>query len=151
QLDPALALIELSWRLHRVLVQPTHEPGLPEHPELRKPWVVLRAIRRAARRYLFDADDSSEYYQALTLYLLGALRYKNLSQRVEQPLPKQIAFWAAALAYQWLSHPDAQMPPAALAPLLERSRLLWSAGSEIVAAPRQTVRDESGVERLAAL
>ncbi|HET9221761.1 MAG TPA: hypothetical protein VFO07_04620, partial [Roseiflexaceae bacterium] len=98
QLDPAQVLGELSWRLHRTLAHPAHEPGLPEHPALRKSWVMLRAIRRAARRYLFDADDSSEYYTGLTLYLLGALRYKNLSRRPEQPLPKQIAFWGAALA-----------------------------------------------------
>jgi tetratricopeptide (TPR) repeat protein len=157
QLDPAPVLAELSWRLHRVLVHPTYEPGLPEHPELRKPWVVLRAMRRAARHYLFDADDPGEYYQGLTLYLLGALRYKNLSRRAEQPLPKQIAFWAAALAYQWLRHPDARTPPPALAPLLERSRLLWradaqrEAGAEVAATPRRTIGDESGVERLAAL
>jgi tetratricopeptide (TPR) repeat protein len=157
QLDPAQVLVELSWRLHRTLAHPAHEPGLPELPELRKPWVMLRAVRRAARRYLFNADDPSEYYQGLTLYLLGALRYKNLSRRPEQPLPKQIAFWAAALAYQWLLHPDARTPPPALAPLLERSRLRWTAGAQrevgagVVAALPQSHSEETGAERLAAL
>jgi tetratricopeptide (TPR) repeat protein len=157
QLDPAQVLVELSWRLHRTLAHPAHEPGLPEQPELRKLWIMLRALRRAARRYLFNADDPSEYYQGLTLYLLGALRYKNLSQRPDQPLPKQIAFWAAALAYQWLLHPDAQTLPPALAPLLERSRLRWTAGAQrevgagVVAAPRQSHGEETGAERLAAL
>jgi tetratricopeptide (TPR) repeat protein len=157
QLDPALVLVELSWRLHRILAHPAHEPGLPEHPELRKPWVILRAIRRAARRYLFDADDPGEYYQGLTLYLLGALRYKNLSQRAEQPLPKRVAFWAAVLAYHWLLHPDARTPPPALAPLLDRSRSLWTAGAqrdagaEVAAVPRQTHKQGAAVDRLAAL
>jgi tetratricopeptide (TPR) repeat protein len=156
-LDPASVLARLSWRLHHTLAHPAHELGLPEHPELRKLWIILRAMRRAARRYLFDADDPSEYYQGLTLYLLGALRYKNLSQRPEQPLPKRLAFWAAALAYQWLLHPDAHTPPPALAPLLDRSRPLWAAGAqhelsaEVAAAPRQALTEEAGVELLAAL
>jgi tetratricopeptide (TPR) repeat protein len=157
QLDPVQVLVELSWHLHRTLAHPAHEPGPPEHPQLRKPWVMLRALRRAARRYLFDADNPSEYYQGLALYLLGALRYKNLSRRPEQPLPKQIAFWAAALAYQWLLHPDARTPPPALMPLLERSRLLWTAGAQrevgavTVATARQSHNEETGAERLAAL
>jgi tetratricopeptide (TPR) repeat protein len=129
-LDPALALAELSWRLHRAMTNPAREPNPPEHPELRKLWAMLRAIRRAARRYLFDPSDLGEYYHGLTLYLLGALRYQGLSERPDHPLPKRIAFWAAALAYQWLLHPDADMPPPALAALLERSRALWSAGGE---------------------
>ncbi len=128
-LDPALVLVEFSWRLHRIMAHPAHEQSLPEHPALRKPWVVLRAIRRVARRYLFDADDPGEYYQGLMLYLLGALRYKNLSQQADHPTPKRIAFWAAALAYQWLLHPTAQVPPPGLAPLRGRSRSLWAAGA----------------------
>jgi Tfp pilus assembly protein PilF len=140
QLDPVLVLVALGWRLHRAMTHPAHEHSLPQYPELRKPWVMLRAIRRAARRYLFDADDPSEYYQGLTLYLLGALRYKNLSQRAEHPLPKRIAFWAATLAYQWLLHPDARTPPPVLAALLDRSRSLWTAGTdhEAGAAPDST-------------
>ncbi len=55
-LDPALVLAELSWRLHRVMANPAREPSPPEHPLLHKLWTILRTIRRAARRYLFDSQ-----------------------------------------------------------------------------------------------
>ncbi len=162
QLDPALVLVDLAWRLHRAITHPADDHGLPEHPALHKPWVMLRAIRRAARRYLFDADDPGEYYQCLTLYLLGALRYRNLSLPAAPRLPKQIAFWGAALAYQWLLHPDARTPPPALAPLLERARSPATATlqPEVGAAPddasttsarRAQRRAAPGAELLAAL
>ncbi len=122
QLDPALMLVDFGWRLHRAITHPADDHSLPEHPALHKPWVMLRAIRRAARRYLFNTDDPSEYYQGLTLYLLGALRYKSLILPADPCLPKQIAFWGAALAYQWLLNPDAYTPPPALVPLLNRAR-----------------------------
>jgi tetratricopeptide (TPR) repeat protein len=125
QVDPALLLAELSWRLHQAMANPGRAPLPPEHSELRKLWAILWTIRRAARRYLFDPGDLSEYYQGLTLYLLGALRYKSLSEQPEHPLPKRLAFWGAALAYYWLLHPDAGAP-AALASLLEHSRPLWA-------------------------
>src|SRR5262249_6023793 len=131
RLDPALALAELSWRLHQVMTNPAREPNPPERPELRKLWALLRAIRRAARHHLFDPADLGEYYRGLTLYLLGALRYQSLSEQLEHPLPKRIAFWGAALAYQWLLHPVADTSPPALAPLLERSRALWVAGAAL--------------------
>jgi tetratricopeptide (TPR) repeat protein len=122
QLDPVRVLIELGWHLHGAIRQPADDHSLPEHSVLHKPWAMLRAIRRAARRYLFDSDDPGEYYQGLTLYLLGALRYRNLILPAAPRLPKQIAFWGAALAYQWLLHPDARTPPPPLASLLERAR-----------------------------
>ncbi len=129
QLDPVLVLVELSWHLHRAISHPAHKHSLPQHTELGKAWVMLRTIRRAARRYLFDAADPGEYYQGLTLYLLGALRYKNLNHPADHALPKRIAFWAAALAYQWLIHPDARVPPPTLALLLDRSQSLWTAST----------------------
>jgi hypothetical protein len=54
------------------------------------------AIRKMASRYLFKPDDWEEYYQGLVLYLLGALKFKNLDLVLEAPLPKQVAFWGAA-------------------------------------------------------
>src|SRR5207249_3690039 len=59
-------------------------------------------------------------YQGLTLYLLGALKFKNLNDVPEQPLPKQIAFWGATLVYHLLTTPvdrssnDPTLPLAAL-------------------------------------
>ncbi len=69
---------------------------------------MLTTIRRAARQYLFEASDPSEYYQGLLLYLLGVLKFKNLNRLPESPLPKQLAFWGATLAYEFLTHPPAE-------------------------------------------
>jgi tetratricopeptide (TPR) repeat protein len=127
-LDPLLSVLALSWHLRHPLSQPVSEQGQPAHPALRKPWVMLHAIRRAARGYLFDIGDPAEYYQGLTLHLLGTLRYKNLGGCHGGPLPKQIAFWSAALAYQWLLLGDRPTPPS-LAASLARAHALWSAGA----------------------
>jgi tetratricopeptide (TPR) repeat protein len=162
RLDPARVLIELGWYLHGALTQPADNHGLPEHPALHKPWVMLRAIRRAARRYLFNSDEPGEYYHGLTLYLLGVLRYRRLNLPAAPRLPKQIAYWSAALAYQWLLHPDPRRPPPAIAPLLERARSLnpsrsqqaaGAAPDDAAAASARYVPGQSvpGAELLAAL
>jgi class 3 adenylate cyclase len=65
---------------------------------LAQPLMLLKALRALARDYLFRRGDWSEYYQGLTLYLLGALKFKNLDRVPSAPLPKQVAFWAAAMA-----------------------------------------------------
>lgn len=108
-LDPLRTLLELGWRLHRAMQSPASEQGMPTHEELQKPWVALRAIRRAARRYLFDPGDLREYYQGLCLHLLGSLRFRAL-ERPPAQLPKRMAFMAAAIALQWLLQPDAAPP-----------------------------------------
>jgi hypothetical protein len=76
-------------------------PGVqrPTHPALEKPWAMLVAIRETARKHLSNPEDWSEYYQGLVLYLLGALKFRNLD---ETPLPKQVAFWGAATAARLL-------------------------------------------------
>jgi tetratricopeptide (TPR) repeat protein len=135
QLDPARALADLGWRLHRAMDGAAQDPGPPEQLALRKPWAALRTIRLAARHYLFDATDAGEYYHGLALYMLGALRFKNLAARPEHPLPKRLAFWWAALACQWLAHPDTHTPPATLAPLLASA---WGESS----APRGEATDD---------
>ncbi len=87
-------------QLHWTTFQSGPPTARPTHAALEKPLVILEAIRQTARRYLADFDDPSEYYQGLTLYLLGALKYRNLSEAPEAPLPKQVAFWGAASACQ---------------------------------------------------
>jgi len=74
--------------------------GKPPHRTLEKPLAMLVAIRRTARKYLFDPEDWTEYYQGLVLYLLGAMKFGNLDRIPEAPapLPKQVAFWGAAVA-----------------------------------------------------
>jgi len=77
------------------------------HPALRKTFVILATIRKMAREYLFDPNDWREYYQGLTLYLLGALKFKNLDDMPQAPLPKQVAFWGAAAIQKLLQ----EQPP----------------------------------------
>lgn len=90
------------------------------HEKLKKPFAMLVAIRQAARDGFYDPDDFSEYYQCLTLYLVGTLRFKNLDKSPLAPLPKQVAFLAAATIQQWLNSPASspQPPPPAPPPIL---------------------------------
>jgi hypothetical protein len=85
------------------------------HEALEKPFAILCVLRRAARAGFYDPGDFSEYYQGLMLYLLGALKFRNLD---EIPGAKQIAFWGAATLQHLLqaaspipahndTHPDA--------------------------------------------
>jgi formylglycine-generating enzyme required for sulfatase activity len=77
------------------------------HPALRKTFVLLATIRKMAREYLFAPNDWREYYQGLTLYLLGALKFRNLDSVPQAPLPKQVAFWGAAAIQKLLQ----EQPP----------------------------------------
>ncbi|MBN1643122.1 MAG: hypothetical protein JXA09_17950, partial [Anaerolineae bacterium] len=60
---------------------------------LERPFAILSAIREAARHGFYDRDDATEYYQGLTIYLLGTLKYDNLD-RIRDA--KRIAFLCAA-------------------------------------------------------
>ena len=64
-------------------------------PDLRKAAGILAAVRNAARTYLFDPDDWSEYRHGLTLYLIGAHKYANLDETA-----RKVAFLAAATVQQ---------------------------------------------------
>ena len=69
------------------------------HPALEKPFVILKAIRRMARDYgLFHREKYAEYYDGLTLYLLGTLKFGSLNRTPDdpKPWPKEVAFWGAA-------------------------------------------------------
>ena len=87
-------IYDLYRHLHDLICQPGRfvVPWLP-HLVLEKPFAILRAIRNMARKCLFDADDWTEYYQGLSLYLLGALKFKTLD---DIPKAKQVAFLGAA-------------------------------------------------------
>ena len=45
---------------------------------------------------LYDPDDLSEYRKALILAYLGSLKFANLDELACAPLPKALAFCAAA-------------------------------------------------------
>ncbi|MBN1991590.1 MAG: hypothetical protein JW953_02725 [Anaerolineae bacterium] len=79
------------------------EPFIPQlpHPALQKTFAMLLTVRQTARQYLFNAHSFTEYYQGLTIYLLGSLKFKDLNDTA-----KQIAFWGAATAQQLISKPS---------------------------------------------
>ncbi len=104
-LPPLPTLASFCRQLHWTAFQAAPVRLALPHPDLEKPLAMLAAIRQAARSYFFDFQDYTEYYQGLILYLLGALKFRNLNRAPEHPLPKQAAFWGAALAYQFLTAP----------------------------------------------
>ena len=85
-------------RLHKVSFDPRQPVSTKPHKaDLEKPFEMLVAIRKMARQCLFDPNDWEEYYEGLTLYLLGALKFKNLDRPA-----KEVAFWTAAMAYNFI-------------------------------------------------
>ncbi|MCI0575509.1 MAG: aminoglycoside phosphotransferase family protein [Chloroflexi bacterium] len=102
----AEAVIDLYQRLHCALQGVDSAAG---PASLEKPFAILRTIRQAAQHHLFEDGKWDEYYCGLALYLLGALRYRDLDQKVNGLAPKAIAFWAAATTLKLLdSPPDCQ-------------------------------------------
>jgi serine/threonine protein kinase len=99
---PPETIYNLYEQLH-LAVRPSGHFTVPQelHPALRTSYVMLATIRNVAQGYLFSPSNWREYYQGLTLYLLGALKFKNLDDMPEAPTPKQVAFWGAA-TIQWL-------------------------------------------------
>ena len=95
---PIDSIFPFYERLHRATSQPGSALALgPTLTGLEKPFRMILAIRKMARKCLFDADDWREYYQGLILYLLGALKFETLYAPPTAPLPGQAAFWSAAI------------------------------------------------------
>jgi hypothetical protein len=109
---PAETIVPFYEHLNRV-TWPSNEAAAPElsYPALNKPLAMLRVIRKMARKCLFNLDDWREYSRGLILYLLGALKFKPLDDLPTAPLPKQVAFWGAASAQQWLENSAPQPRP----------------------------------------
>lgn len=102
-LCPITILATLYRSLHEELLETSSISHQPAAPDLNEVWIMLSFIRRTARQYLFDPSDAGEYYQGLFIYMLGYMKYKNLSRVPEAPMPKQLAFWCAAIAYRYLT------------------------------------------------
>jgi len=82
------------------------------HPELARPFATLMALRQEVNRYLFLYDDEAEYYQGLVIYLIGALKFRNLDHST-----KLAAFWGAAVIQQLILDP----PPQIVRPTFNKS------------------------------
>jgi hypothetical protein len=150
---PLQAVFSFYYQLHQATLpaDPLASLKLP-HPALAKPFEMLRVIRAMAQKCLFDPDDWREYYQGLILYLLGALKFSRLDELPTAPLPKQVAFWGAALAQQMLN----ELAAAATRPKRRRNwspaaPLLRPASTPAVEPPFGTLRPDSNfyIERTA--
>ena len=87
------------------------EPQIP-YKELEKPFAMLQAIRKEARKCFFNRDDPTEYYQGLVIYLLGSIKFKNLD---DIPNSKKIAILGAgAIVDQLNSTIDVERAPVTL-------------------------------------
>lgn len=84
----------------------------PPHRALEKPLAMLVALRLTARTLLFDPAIWEEYYQGLTIYLLGAQKYGNLDQAA-----RRISFWGAASAQSLIEESHATLEEAKARPL----------------------------------
>lgn len=110
-MDAGLTLADLRpflAALHGAMIR---ERETAVFPTLEKLFTILSLIRRRARQYLHMVSDWSEYYYGLTLYLLGALKFKNLDSVATTPRPKEIAFWGAAIVQHFLHNPPELAPP----------------------------------------
>jgi serine/threonine protein kinase len=108
------------YRLISQAVAKDRFPAVLPHPALEKPLAVLFVIRRTARDLLFDPQQWQEYNQGLSLYLLGALKFRDLDRQA-----KETAFWAAAALQHLLtgSGPADEDEPATSA--MARSHRRW--------------------------
>lgn len=118
QLSPE-KIYDFLARVDQKLRYPSRRIDAPRG--LEKPFAALIAIRQAALDHFLvkqEQDWWSEYYRGLTLYLLGALKFKNLD---DVPQAKLVAFWAAATACEFIenSHED-DKKKFVMSPLLTR-------------------------------
>jgi hypothetical protein len=69
---------------------------LPDQGPLGAMQSLLGSVRRIAQRCMYDPADMSEFRKALILAYLGSLKFANLDELETAPLPKALAFTAAA-------------------------------------------------------
>ncbi len=85
----------LAWLDRGESLRASSPPALG-HTALDDAALVLASVRRIVNRCLFDPAHPEEYTRALLVCQLGALKFANLDSVPEAPLPKQLAFAAAA-------------------------------------------------------
>ena len=89
-------VVQLMQALHRGEPFPRRLPA-----KLKKPFVVLAAIRRMVKACSFNSQSWDEYYPGLVITLLGALKFKELDSRA-----RQLALAAAAVARSLIEIPE---------------------------------------------
>lgn len=100
--------VSTMWHIYHTLYFAAHHANwqdtlLSEMPTpLEKPLMMLIAIRAMARDCLVRGTNWNEYYKGLMLYMLGALKFKNLNEIETTPSPKEVLFWTAAVVTEIL-------------------------------------------------
>ena len=99
----------LIWQIKGIysIFKSVHERGAEENfnnseIDLSIPCAILREIRHYAFDIMEGATEQKykNYYLGLCLYMLGALKFKNLdSPENNAPIPRQVAFQLACLAF----------------------------------------------------
>lgn len=89
----------------RSLLAALHTDGVNPVPWLEKPFRILTVVRQTVRHLLVTPQSWDEYYKGLIIYLLGALKFKNLDDLPTSPLPKQVAFVTAVFIQQLQNEP----------------------------------------------
>jgi len=141
--------IRAFYQLLHDAVSTSSQISVLPNPALEKPWTTLVAIREMAGSYLSKHGDWTEYYQGLTLYLLGALKFKNLDEVLEAPaaVPKQVAFWGAATMAGLLEEPPSSGISSG-APQLSRYTL-EHLSAEVTQVPQpETILDVAAIRDL---
>ncbi len=114
---PAETIFPLYERLDCAI---RHPGRVPPPSGLEKPFAMLLTIRSMAAHYLYMAGNWDEYYYGLILYLIGALKLKDLDELPTAPRPKEVAFLGAAAILRLAQQaPDCQAyvsPPPAASP-----------------------------------
>ncbi len=102
-LPDAAAQAELEAASLVDLMASLHADPLPTfclHPGLWEPFAVLLTVRRLARHYLMDDLHWDEYYYGLTIALVGALKFDELT-----PFARALALVGAATALRLVGEP----------------------------------------------
>ena len=116
----------LTWQIRKIysLFKSVHEFVVEDNfdnseIDLSIPYAILRQIRQYAFDRLEGAPEQNykSYYLGLCLYMLGALKFKNLdSPENKAPIPRQVAFQVACLAYHTAENGELDKEPVTALP-----------------------------------
>jgi hypothetical protein len=96
----------------------THTNANLFKPGMEKSFDILVFIRQEAKEYLSKKNDWPEYYRGLVLYLLSALKFKELDK-----MAKQVALWGSATVIE----PKNGAPPVIVSYNVRKIRMLLDA------------------------
>ncbi|MCB0210062.1 MAG: hypothetical protein KDJ52_12070 [Anaerolineae bacterium] len=115
EVDQPLANLHFPFyeRLHRAVRGDDDQFAPPKalSPPMREAYICLAAIRRVAAHHLTTDEAWRNYYQGLTLYLLGLAQIAALSRRPAAHSVQQTAFFVAAITVDLWQQPHNRSSP----------------------------------------